>query len=424
MIELSGWQIAAAIAVWTSLSAYAEIGDLPRAPAPSGHLVEHSRDALAMSDKAPESSASSASSVRLPTAELAVVRRELAAFDKAWAARLPEGDPRFGIIRVLSLLNLDHPGLEKVKAAAAENRYPDAKRELLIHFRNSRIAGDAAPRKLDETLRLHADDALQHRFRGNKDVFPPVYRGARIDWTGRAFSEGKEIHDGEWYFQFQRLTWWPALAAAYATIGNEDYFREWRYEMVRWADDLLPFTAETPDFVKRGMETYGRCERMIEVLPRMIRSRDFDAKTLLYFLASFHDQADHIPRVYAKTGCRRPSGRNCSKWAGFMPCKAFRISPSASSAMHGSTAIRARCSGRISHRSPRTSRISTTWRPAENRARRQQKRMPPIRRAASISSAPTGPATRFSWRPNVVPRRIGTTSRTTALSRYTPTVAI
>lgn len=305
MIELSGWQIAAAIAASTSFSAYAEIGDLPRSPAPSSHLVEHTRDALATSDKASDPPASGVSIVRLPAAELAGVQRELAVFDKTWAAKLPDGDPRFGIIRVLSLLNLDHPGLEKVKAAAAENRYPDAERELLIHFRNSRAAGDAAPGKLDETLRRQADDALQHRFRGNKDVFPPVFRGARIDWTGRAFTEGKEIHDGEWYFQFQRLTWWPALAAAYAASGNEDYFREWRYEMVGWAEDLLPFTAETPDFVKRGMETSGRCGRMIEVLPRMIRSRDFDAKTLLYFLASFHDQADHIPRVYAKTGNHR-----------------------------------------------------------------------------------------------------------------------
>lgn len=237
--------------------------------------------------------------------DAAAVRREVAAFAAAWPKPLPDDDPRFGVSRVLSLLNLDHPGLEQVKAAAAANRPDSAGRLLLEYFRTTRAAGAADPGGLDATQRRHADDALRHCFRGNGDVFPPVFRGARIDWTGRAMVDGREIHDAEWYLQFHRLTWWPALARAYAATGDEAYFHEWRFEMVGWADELLPFTRTTPDFVKRGMETYGRCDRMIEVLPWMLRSRNFDAKTLMYFLAAFHDQADHITRVYAKTGNHR-----------------------------------------------------------------------------------------------------------------------
>jgi len=37
----------------------------------------------------------------------------------------------------------------------------------------------------------------------------------------------------------------------------------------------------------------------------MIRSQNFDAKTLLHFLASFHDQAEHITQVYAAQGNHR-----------------------------------------------------------------------------------------------------------------------
>jgi hypothetical protein len=171
MIKLSGWQIAAVFAAWTSFHARAEIGDMPRAPAPSGQLVQRSGNTQGKSGKASDSSAPGASGTQLSAAELAGVRHELAAFEKAWTARLPEDDSRFGIIRVLSLLNLDHPGLEKVKTAATEHRYADAERELLIHFRKTRSAGDATPRQLDETQRRHANDALQHRFRGNKDVY-------------------------------------------------------------------------------------------------------------------------------------------------------------------------------------------------------------------------------------------------------------
>jgi hypothetical protein len=43
--------------------------------------------------------------------------QEILRFKQAWLAKLQPDHPRFGIIRVLSLLNLNYPGLEKVKAA-------------------------------------------------------------------------------------------------------------------------------------------------------------------------------------------------------------------------------------------------------------------------------------------------------------------
>jgi heparan-sulfate lyase len=232
------------------------------------------------------------------------VEEELRRFNEARPVKLAHDDPRFGVIRVLSLLTLDHPGLEKVQAAAEAKRYDEAEQELLAYFKKTRSAREPV-KSLGAQARLHADDALRHYFRGNKDVHPPVFRGARIDWTGRAFVDGKEIHDGEWYLQFQRLTWWPALAQAYSVTADERYFQEWRFELVTWAEELLPFTRKTPKFVARGMETDSRCGAHVNVLPHMIRSPGFDSKTLLYFLASFHDQADHITRVYAGKGNHR-----------------------------------------------------------------------------------------------------------------------
>jgi heparan-sulfate lyase len=237
-----------------------------------------------------------------PAAE---VERALEQFEADWSARLPPTDPRFGILRVLSFLNLDHPGLEKVKAAAQVNDHDAAEQELLAYFRATRSATSQAVQSVGARERAQADDALRHYFRGNGDVHPPVFRGARIDWTGRAFVDGREIHDGEWYLQFQRLTWWPALAHTYAATGDERYFREWRYELVSWAEELLPLSRKSPRMVARGMETCSRCAAHIAVLPAMARSPHFDAKTLLYFLVSFHEQAEHIPQVYAGQGNHR-----------------------------------------------------------------------------------------------------------------------
>ena len=232
------------------------------------------------------------------------VAEELRRFNDEWPAKLAHDDPRFGILRVLSLLYLDHPGLEKVKAAAEAKRYDEAELELLAYFKRTRSAKEPV-KSLGAQARLHADDALRHYFRGNKDDHPPVFRGARIDWTGRAFVDGKEIHDAEWYFQFQRLTWWPALAQAYSATADERYFQEWRYELVTWAEELLPFDRKTPGFVARGMETDSRCGVHVDALPHLIRSPGFDAKLLLYFLASFHEQADHLTRSYAARGNHR-----------------------------------------------------------------------------------------------------------------------
>ena len=233
------------------------------------------------------------------------VARELETFERNWPTKTPPDDARFGMIRVLSFFDLDFPGLEKVKGAAAARQYETAEQELLAYFITTRGAKAGPVIALDARQRLHAEDAVRHFFRGNKDVHPPVFRGARIDWTGRAFANGQEIHDGEWYFQFQRLTWWPALADTYAATSDERFFREWRYELVSWAEEILPFTGKTPGFVSRGMETYGRCEAHLRALPQMIRSKGFDSKTLRYYLASFHEQAEHIPQVYAQQGNHR-----------------------------------------------------------------------------------------------------------------------
>ncbi|QHI69325.1 alginate lyase family protein [Tichowtungia aerotolerans] len=227
------------------------------------------------------------------------VEQHVAQFNSEWAEPLPSDSP-FGIRRIVALLDLDFKGLEKVKAAVAAEDDALAERELLAYFRRTRIPQSVGT--LTEKSALHAADALEHRFRGNRDAHPPVFRGADIDWTGRAFVDGREIHDAEWYYQFQRLTWWPALARAYAATGDEKYFLEWRYELVDWARDNLPITKKTPKFVRRGMETYNRCERLAEALPFMLQSPNFDAKTLGFFLGSFYEQAEHIRTVYSAKG--------------------------------------------------------------------------------------------------------------------------
>ena len=232
------------------------------------------------------------------------VVQELQRFRSAWSEPVPCDDPQYGIIHILSLLNLDFQGLEKVKAAAEAGQYDAARQELLNYFKTTRTDYSAEPGSYirGKSKQWVADNALRHYFQGNRDAHPPVYRGGKIDWVGRAFADGKEIHDVEWYHQFHRLCWWPSLAWTYTQTGDERYFFEWQYEMVNWAKSNLPFSSETPKFIPTGMNTYFRCEQLTKALPHMLRSENFDSKTLLYFLGSFYEQAEHIRTVYASKG--------------------------------------------------------------------------------------------------------------------------
>jgi heparan-sulfate lyase len=229
------------------------------------------------------------------------VNAQLENFRKQWTKDLAFDSP-FGIIQLCDLLDLDYPGLEKVKVAAAKQKWEKAEKELLHYFKTVKSYEKPAVKKLSEKEIEASESALNHYFRGNKEAHPLIYRGADIDWVSPAFYNGKEIKDAEWQFIFQRLLWWEALAKAYTLKGDVRYFDEWQYELVDWANDILPIDKEAPYYIRRGMETYYRCVRLKKVLPYFIHEKRFDEKTLLYFLTAFHMNAEHVRTVYSDKG--------------------------------------------------------------------------------------------------------------------------
>ena len=224
------------------------------------------------------------------------IQKEISIFNKEWTQNPEKCD----IQNILPLFNLDYAGMEKIKAAAESEDWNTAEKELLAYFKKTR-GDNYKPVKLHKNDQEFADKALVHEFRGNK-TYPPVFRGVKIDWRSEAVLNGKTIHDREWLLQFNRLTWWRSLANVYAKTNKEDYFYEWRYELVDYMKTNLPLTRKTPWPIRRGMETYDRCLQHIAVLPSFIRSGNFDTKTLRYFLSSFHQQAEHIRTIYSKSG--------------------------------------------------------------------------------------------------------------------------
>ena len=143
--------------------------------------------------------------------------------------------------RLFSLLDLDAPGMEEVKAAADAVDFVRAEDDLLIYARNRENIRTKIPwRKRTEHKGRYAskedlviaDDALRHLFGGHpgdhERLFPAQQFGKDIDWKSNA------VKDREWIWHFNMMPFWRTLARAYWHTGDEKYAREFFRQINDW----------------------------------------------------------------------------------------------------------------------------------------------------------------------------------------------
>ncbi|WDE95211.1 alginate lyase family protein [Lentisphaera profundi] len=227
------------------------------------------------------------------------VKRHVNDYLENWRNEYDKHQDNYSIQQIAKLLDLNLPGLNQLKAAIEEKNYAKAKSELLRYYQD-KFSQMPAYEALDQEQIKIADQALAHIIKGNKN-YPPAFRGLDLDWIGKAVIKGQVIHSKEWLFQYQRLNWWNQLAKRYSDTKDESYFNEWLYEMITHHRSF-PELSKAPWCARRGMETDNRCANYIKSIPFMIKSSAFDAETLLFFLGTFHKNAEHIRRAYSKKG--------------------------------------------------------------------------------------------------------------------------
>ena len=203
---------------------------------------------------------------------------------------------------VFSLLDLDRPGLEQVKAACEARQWDRASRALLKYYRSRKgiyIPGHDS-REASEADRLYADDALKHTFHVLED---PVWNyGKDIDW------EYWPVKDIEMRVQLHRQGWWTSLGRVYCTTGREKYAHEYVCEFRDWVkkNPYKPFSVNQDGSVSSGaidIDSPNECFawRPLEIGIRLLRwvmqfdmflhSRSFTPEFLLEFLRSYHENA-------------------------------------------------------------------------------------------------------------------------------------
>jgi heparan-sulfate lyase len=194
--------------------------------------------------------------------------------------------------KLLSRIDLDYPGLEKVKQA--QNNPKLASAELLNYFKsrtsvkhpiNAKIINE----EITEKDLKWANDALDHIFVG-QPAYPSYFCGDDIDWSS------SPVPDKEWVWQLNRMYFWNAMGKVYSQTGDEKYAKE-------WASQVLDWTGKNPNdeahkYAWRSIETGIRGYNWTGLFQRFIYSPHFTPEVLVAFLNSCYNHAEFLMTKY------------------------------------------------------------------------------------------------------------------------------
>ena len=226
-------------------------------------------------------------------------------------------------------LNLDYPGLEKVKRFVYKGNYSKARKEYVRFVRDNKGNGHAVAR--DPSFdRSDADKAASNLILsvGVWHQFGPV-----IDWMANPTPDQYK----EWTWHLNYHDWWPSLRAAYGATGDEKYARAFVSQMRSWVRQ-----SPRPDF--HGRVAYSRW-RSIETGTRMmnywpdafkgfLNSPSFDDESVFVMIKSMYEHCLHL-RAYYRThnwlvremrglftiGIMFPELKNSQEWCSFASSK-------------------------------------------------------------------------------------------------------
>jgi heparan-sulfate lyase len=200
---------------------------------------------------------------------------------------------------LLSRLNLDFTGLERVKTKVEEPKI--AMNELLTYFRN----GGAGKHPLDKNKKNSfwgncaslkdievADNALKHIFVGQPS-YPPYFCGEDIDWST------SPVPDNEWVWQLNRMGFWNAMGKAYWHTGDEKYAKAWTEQLTDWVRKNP--NDKQHHYAWRSIEAGIRGHQWMELFQRFVDSPSFTPEVLTTFLNSCYDHASFLMTKY-RTG--------------------------------------------------------------------------------------------------------------------------
>jgi heparan-sulfate lyase len=189
---------------------------------------------------------------------------------------------------ILSVLNLEGPGLEAARERAAQNDRPGTLAALLAYYRarfplpERSAAGEAPSVKA-------ADDIVRHVFHWGP--YEPAAYGPEMDW---AWDPRGDI---EWVAAVYRFYWARELADAYRATRDEKYVsafvelaRDWiRKHPLEQHTQTHPVYTDWRGFAWLDIQTGNRATSLCTAFPILVHGAAFTPEFLGVFLASIYD---------------------------------------------------------------------------------------------------------------------------------------
>jgi heparan-sulfate lyase len=207
-------------------------------------------------------------------------------------------DPASETGKLLSRLDLNRPGLEKVKVLSSDS--VQAVKELLNYYRARHSVKHPVDRSIKASMLGNstnqgditaAENALKHIFVG-QGAYPPYFCGEDINWGLRP------VPDNEWVWQLNRMGFWQSMSLAYWHTGDEKYAKEWCFQLLDWTRKNPHDKAH--DFAWRSIEAGIRGYGWTTLFQRFLDSPSFTPAVLAAFLNSCYDHASFLMTRYSK----------------------------------------------------------------------------------------------------------------------------
>lgn len=250
---------------------------------------------------------------------------------------LPENKPNDVVdAKLFDIINLDYPGLEKVKSYYESGDYYYAAYELLEYYRNRTNVTNPGLSLVNVTItsadQAKADYALEdYRFHVNNfyedaATLKPysVKKDNKINWE-----YSPEGASDEYQKQLHRHQWFIPQAKAYRVSGDEKYIESWIATYTDWIQQNPKPETGTNTTSWWQLQVASRISDQVELFEYFKHSNNFTPEWLSTFLCVFAEQADFLvdypypeggnilvsqAKALATAGTLMPEFKNAEKW--------------------------------------------------------------------------------------------------------------
>ena len=230
--------------------------------------------------------------------------RNILTVDMSSAVRMtkPEDDSAVAA-ELFDILNLDYPGLEKVKSEYQAGR-PGAAASALVDYFKARTSVVNPEVDVENTImytedKRIAEQALEHRFcvrRGHwyESVSGTAYTywdfddaSGNINWDFHVEEAGQEFYQKHWHQWFKFLAW------AQVYYGDDKYFESWKEVYTDWLE-TYPCPGKDGNHNTYGNRSWHqlsvatRITNQLDLFPYFITSSKFSGSWMSTFLVEFH----------------------------------------------------------------------------------------------------------------------------------------